>query len=1074
MSFSLLRVPKKAALTVWSGLAVGTSCTLLLLTEDRRRRINQARSAIHNAERIRSSKQYHATAPILDEQAGVAITKLEHVLSPGQVVTRRFRRRRHEYKNWDAPTPAVQVVQIQPDQDAAVKKSELEHEPIPSSAEGTSNDTGAELDHGQTGSADTIAVEQQVPKRRRLTVRRTNGVPCRDPRLSQELFGPPKQVTLRSGTLQSPSPPSLESQDIDVDEKTRLINRTAHFGDQANLEQAVEVLRNTLLKADLTVEDRSSLAQAAIKLSSKCQQAGLMDQAMRALHSAVELGPLTEGDYYAADPQPIIDYAVAVAERKIQAVRTKGMKASKQERLLLRKRMDRTIMLLMPKLTEGTMSASRLSKWLPAAEKCMHLAFDLEIMMDRAADVFWRIEHLGGDPDRRILLRFMERLHEYGRFSQIVNIFNLMRHKLGKLNGSTWYTIGDLVVDAVDNAPGQDPAKVLKHMVEYCPLGHSLTSMPLRTTWTTKLLYCHWNRVGKFEETSALFRQFEELGGFDKVVHQDGVYRTMIQIAVEAEQWLELNRLLEKLLAVKPSASKEARILGLLALSKARQGDWNSVWEDFNTMEIKDRIEDVFSPILHEYIKTHTTQEIEDFLKAYIQEFNMPISPYIVNMVANRYGAIRDAQSFLEWLSWCSNQGFEIDAAFGNAILLNCRRRWDFGFEDLHHIYRTLQALSPNFVDGVAENIMVSTGLSAHKMAKIPYLKKQVRFANRKFHRWTIAESAGDMRVDMRHAFSTRDYKKVLFLYRTATHRKNIPLDEGHLRLAVQASLRLEKRAEPVLRMIREAKEQKMDVSRAVTLVFVLQVRKIFGGDTSDKEQLMREVQNCIARFEASDLDLGHHALLRVAFQLLRAHHYSSAISFGLSALQRKGITYPDDVPTFQLFLVAYGYRADVQGMKWTLAGAVHLHYYHKRAVFMALKNAQNFLAKQIQSADVRKARWVIEEGLDLVRQQRLQVAEERKQLQKQTIEIMKRAALEAEEQPTCEEAILRRARIVAELEEKMRCEEQEKARNAEERKAEMQARKEAAEEAERRNQEEADAMELILAASRYQVRGEF
>lgn len=1072
MSFSLLRVPKKAALTVCSGLVVGTSCTLLLLTEDRRRRINQARSAIKNADRIRSSKQYHATAPLLDEQSGVAIEKLEDVLIPANTVTRRFVRRRDEYKDWSATPTTAHLTQEQPLQDAA--STERKEASTPPALERKQGNDGADL-MGQAGSPyDTTSI-QLNPQRRSLAAPHSWGVPYRDSMLLTETLHRPKHAGPRPRSSQNrPRDPHLESQHIDVDENVRRIQSAADLGDLASLVAAVETMRATLRKTYLTAEEKGILAQAAIMLSSKCQKAGLMDQAMRALHSAVELGPLPEAQYYEADPQRVIDYAVSIAEAKVENVKTKGMKTSKDERLRLRKRLDRTIMLMMPILTEGSLSASRLSAWVPVAEKCMHLAFDLGNMGNAASNVFWRIEHYRGDPKGHILLRFMERLLEVGKLSQIVNTFNLMRHKLDKLDVGTWYAIGDLVADAVDNAPGQDPAKLLEHMVEFCPRENCMPSLPLRTTWTTKILYCHWKRVGKFEDTLAMFQRFEELGGFDIVVHKDGMYRTMIQIALEAEQWQELDQLLRKLLTIKPSAAKEARILGLLALAKARLGDWNAVWEDFKSMEHKDRFGDVFVPILHEFIKTHTTREIEDFLKVYIRDLKMPISPYLVNMVANRYGEVRDIESFLEWLSWCSIQGFEIDAAFSNAILVNCRRRWDFGFEDLSHIYRTLKALSPSFVDDVTENAMVSAGLRAHRKAKIPFLKKQVGFANRKYHRWTVAESADDVRVDMRHAFSMRDYQKVLFLYRTATHKMNVALDDGHLRLAVQASLRLEKRVQPALKMIREAKERDMDVSQAVTLVFLSQIRQVFEGDTTDQDQLLREVQNCIGRFEASNLSLGHHALLRVAFQMLRARHFSAAISFGLSSLQKKGVSYPDDIPTFKLFLVAYGYRADVQGMKWTLAGAVHMQYYRKRAVYLALKDARNFLSKQIQSADVKNAQRVIEEGLDRLRQQQLHLAEDRKLLQRHALDIMKRAALDAEHQPTSEEAIKRRNEIVAEIEENMRREEEKQRMTLEARKADMQARKEAAEEVQRRNQEEADAMEEILAAGRHEVRGNF
>ncbi|CAN8102264.1 unnamed protein product [Discula destructiva] len=1082
MSFSLLRVPKKAALTVWSGLAVGTSCTLVLIVEDRRRRIDQARSAVHNARKLRSSKQYHASALLLDESAAATkrfdqvFTAVQPVVTSSSVSPRKI----DEHQHLTDLTPASPRYQEDPDHNAA--DQQLETVLTYPGAErtrrdsfhdwrGKPTDTELEKDHPRT--VDTEEIEPTVSQTRPSPgVRPWKVHPSI--RASEMPESRVRTVPSRRRSPRTMFPPLQRNQDIDVDGNIQRITRAANFGDEASLDQAVEILRQSLRKLGLTAESKRSLAQAATKLCLKCRQAGMMDQAMRALHSAIELGPMAEADYFATNPQPVIDYAVSVAESKIAIVKEKGWKISYTDRLLLRKRMDRTILLLMPQLLEGTLSASHVPEWVPVAAKCMHLALDLENMQDKADEIFERIKYYGGDPDGLILLGYLQRLHEQQLYRRIVNTFNLNRHRLVDLDIETWRALGDIVTDAVDNGPGQNAAKVLKHMIEFCPAEHCLPQLPLRTTWATKLLYCHWNRMGSFEETLALLQQFEDLGGFDLIVYKDGMYRTMIQIAVEAQQWQELDKLLQKLLLVKPSAAKEARILGLLALAKAQLGDWNAVWDDFKRMEIKDRIEDAFSPILHEFIKTHTTRETEDFLKAYIQEIRVPISPQMVNMVANRYGDIRDYESFLNWLSWCSNQGFEVDAAFGNAIIHNCRRRWDCSYEDLQRIYRTLQALSPKFVDNVTENTLVSASLRTHKKAKIPFLKKQVGFANRKFHRWTITESASDMRLDMRHAFSTRDYRKVLSLYRLASSKLNVPLDEGHLRLAVQASLKLEDRPQPAFKMIREAKERGMDVSHAVTLLFIRQLRSIFSGDTSDKDHVMQQVQSCIARFEASELSIGHQAQLRVAHQLLGARHFAGAISFGLSALQSKGITHPDDITTFQLFVVAYGYRADVQGLKWTLAGAVHMQYYHKRAVYMALKDARNHLSKQIQSTDVKQAQSVVTKGLDMVRQRRLEVMEDRKHIERHTLDIMARAALEAEHQPTCEEAIKKRNAMVAELQQRARLEEAEQARKAEERRAVMQARREAAEEAARLNQEEADAMEAMLAANKHEISGDF
>ncbi|KAL2134676.1 hypothetical protein VTI74DRAFT_11187 [Chaetomium olivicolor] len=70
---SSLPVPSRVALTALRGLVVGTSCTLALIAEDRRRKINNAMRAIENGERIKAAKGYcaggGALAVAMEEEA---------------------------------------------------------------------------------------------------------------------------------------------------------------------------------------------------------------------------------------------------------------------------------------------------------------------------------------------------------------------------------------------------------------------------------------------------------------------------------------------------------------------------------------------------------------------------------------------------------------------------------------------------------------------------------------------------------------------------------------------------------------------------------------------------------------------------------------------------------------------------------------------------------------------------------------------------------------------------------------------------------------------------------------------
>lgn len=1103
MSFSLSRVPKTAVLTVWSGLAVGTTGTLLLVLEDRRRRINQARCALRNAERIRSCKQYHASDIVWDDASGT-VKKFDEIFTPLPPATTELPHKKDDAEASDDPIGNALLGQAR-DQDrgVAIKKSEgaLTHSGWVRKRQSSYHDWGRKPDDIETAQDQPEAVESKPVEPTPVELKPTELIPA-DPSTEQPRNQTARETRFRLAvrewkvhpSFMDVSPPKLpigykprslpraltrdflapRPPDVDIDENLALINKAVSLGDKAGLHEATVILRKTLRAVGNLPESKSSLVQAAIQLCLKCQQAEMMEEAMRALHSAVELGPLAEADYFAANPRAVVDYAVSIAESEIAVTKDKDWQVSKVDRELLRTRMDRTITLFTPNLTERTWVPS-LPEWLPVAEKCVHLALDLQNMVSSAVKLYHNMMGYSAEFDGLICLRYMNHLYELQGFKHIIRAFYLSRRKLVLLDRDTWTAIGDIFTEAVDQVADSDPAKALRHLVEFCPVENCKPERPLRTTWVTKMLWDHWVRMDDFEKTSALFKEFEELGGLKKVIHRDGMYRTMIQVAVEAEEWDYLDGLLKALIVIKPSAAKEARILGLLALAKARLGEWNAVWDDFKEMEIKDRIEAVFSPVLHEFMKTHTTRETEHFLKNYILEIKVPISSNMVNIVANRYGDARDHESFLDWLSWCCQQGFEVGAEFGNAIIHNCRRRWHCNFDQLRTIYTTLQALSPGFVDEVAENTMINMGLNTHKKAKIPFLKKQVVFATRKFHRWTSAESAPDMRVDMRHAFSIGNYKKVLFLYRTVKNNNKSTLDEGHLRLAVRASLKQERGLQPSLKMIRDAKQRGVDIVRTVAMLFVLQLRMIFQReDVSDREQLLRRVRDCIDNFEQNDLKVGHHALLRVAHWMLKVRHYTAAIEFGLAALHDKGISHPDDLPTFQLFLVTYGYRADVAGLKWTLAGAVHSDYCHKRQVYMALKNVNNHLSKQIQSTNVKEAQRLVRKGLDLVLKRRSEVERGRHALETHALEIMARAALEAKNQPTCEETLRKRDEMAAEIAERASAREEAEARRKEEFRAEMQARKEAAEEQARLDQEEADAMEAVLTANKHELRGDF
>lgn len=1041
MSSLLLRVPKKAALTALRGLIVGTSCTLLLVTEDRRRRINQAHSAIENAEKLCLVKQYHATRSALHRELDhpSALESLEHELS--SAAYREPRRRAHKIRA-------------------------LQHEGVASD--------------DWDGPAPTSNRGDQSPHPGALADR---------PRR----YYKPKSIPIRNPTAalrQLPVHPHSASRATDlpklgVDENARRMREAVILGDIRSLEDAVGILQKTVQRVGLTDMDKAMLVDAAVLLCQKCQEEGMWDQSEEILLCAVGLGPITGDQYYAFNPQSMIESAVAATESILNENGTPGIKneilSAAKEKLL------RALLLFMPRFRDKASSSPRSSHWQESAERLMQLAFDLDVT-DQAADVFWRIQFYGGDTDAAVTRRFMTCLFDKADFNRVVNTFSLTRHKLPQCSSETWYGIGNLVTDAMEAAQKQKPAKVLAQLLDHCP-----KDCHVRTTWATKLLYCHWQRGQDFEATRALFDEFENIHsgrvGFGLVRFPDGVYRVMLQIAVEAEKWQTVDELLARLQQIKPSSCKDARILGLLALAKAKVGDWNGVWADFKNMEVKDRIDDVFVPVLKEFIKTHTISETEEFMKDYITDLKVPVCRYMVNVVANQYGAIRNVELFVNWLDYCSQAGFEVDAAFSNAILVNCKRRWDFSFEELRIVFRKLKLLSRNFVDNWTENTMLMAAMKVRHHTRSAFRRNVTLLGIKGRGVSSVSKSTTpeDIRVEMREAMTLRLYRTVCGIYKTGLAR-GIALDGGHVRLAVQAQLKIDRgNPQTAFDIISAAKARGADVSTSISPVFFGLLRQIPRLGEVDKNDFLRQVEGLIRRFESNGLSLPPAAFTRAAHACMGVRHFRAAISLAMSGLERKGVSYPWDGPTFSLFLLAFTHTVDLKGMKWSIAGAWQEPYFHKKPVLRALKDSRGLLAKSIQTNDVQKAVHVLDTALDMVLRVRDVLAQERKDLEKDTMEIMREAALEAEQRAQNGQGpgggsagdedpdlVRQRAELLREFDEQQIREEMAERQQLAAKQAEMRDRALASEMFEFEQAEQADEMERMMEEGKYDIAGGF
>lgn len=903
MSFSLLRVPKRAALTALRGLVVGTSCTLLLILEDRRRRIDQARRAIHNGQRVRAAKQYRKKKPPIEQ---------------------------------------------------------------------TLDDFG----EAQTALSTTL--------------RDTTVAGFKRPTLP--LLRPSPMASSRSDMR------SLDAKATQVADKIQRIKEAAALGDPQSLRVGIVALKRIASHPyRVKEEEQPRLLQAALALYRQCHGAGSTDQAARILQYIGKMGPVPHADFYALNPQSHVERALAELELVIQELqsddlRTKGaaQKAAWVEtRLAAQEKLDKVLTLLLPQFQEEAIPAARKWEWLALAEKTIRLALRLG---DARIDSALYASNLQSASDKTKVAVKKQRLEGVTKsepFVRVVKTFVQLQGTLSKADAVVWSTIGNVISDSAHLASVPDAATSLLYLVANCPSGLSL-----RTTWIVKLLSMDWEQNKSVTKSLALFSQFEALGGPDKVAHLDGVYRIMMKISVAAESWQNADDFLARLVAIRPDMATHPHTLGLLAKSKAQLGDWESVWEDFQRMEPRDHIGDVFVPVLKEFAKTHTVGEVDQFLRLALEELQIPITPYMVTLVGNQYGALRDVVSFVTWLEYCASHGLHVDAAFSNTILRSCRRNWDFDYQALKRVYRTLQKLDPTFVDEVTQNMILSAALTATRRAVPKAVHNEVTTLAIKFRKEAKPGDPYDLRLWMRRAFALRNYRLVQTMYEKAV-KQGATLDDGHLLLNIRAILQHNANVPKAVRILREAKEQDILVDRATAEVFTFRIRQVFADDVANKEQILRSVQTAIAQLRVAGLDVSSLSLLRVAYLCLKIQHIDGALSFANSALHLRNATYPDDVPMFQVFLSAYIARIDVRGLKWALRGAWEAGLLHKTRVKDALREARRYLLRQVQNSEAQEAISIVEQALGQVRLNRLELSEERETMERTTMSIMSKAALE-------------------------------------------------------------------------------
>ncbi|OIW31977.1 hypothetical protein CONLIGDRAFT_248224 [Coniochaeta ligniaria NRRL 30616] len=976
-----LPVPSKVAVTAIRGLIVGTTCSLALITEDRRRRIKNAHNAIQNAERIRSAKNYHAGGAAL----ALAIEEDAALFDPTNVP------RSLPVDRWDLGRARSRAV----DQKSPSTKRSEPDKPQPGTSDVSRRraDRPVGVDGEDTSKRSTTKTPSRVRLKghilpqpnRLLTERRTSSV--RDA----------AEEKLRTSATSTRSPFAFPT----IQEIRTMIDHAASSKDPQVLQQSLSFVIQALSAQVKGVPLEDSMIDACALLCRTCQKMENYDGARDLLSLVRECGPLSETAYYSFEPLKLLD----------QIIRKLKFHADRDR--LHRESLSRAVDLYCYRLPSDPQV--RTDHGFGIGKKLMEMCFAASSLA-RIEALYWRCNvHRPGD--LKFTQWFILQLHEKGEHKTAIKFFCLAFGKQSPTGGRV-DQVGDAVVKSVVTAQGYKASAVLRTLDQIC--SDKRNAAELHSSWVVQLLEAHWVWKHDMDETAALFASLKDRGVSNLVQHPEAVWRVMVEIAYRAGRPELAKSYLDEAMAVHDILPGDHLTALLFAKLKAEAGDWDGVYQDIKGLKVYtneymgDRVSRGLVPILKLFAESHTVAETDALVRRYVTELHVPICSHMVTFMANEYAAIRDGESLLAWLEYCAGQGFKVDAAFSNAILSTCRHSWKFPYKDLRNLYLKLRAQGDDYTDEYTERMMADAALSqaSPKMEWKGHLKnlmgssriptaKSVVMAGRSY-------SVQDIILQMKEEIVLRRPQNAVRIYRQAV-RQGVELPVQALHLAIKATLAKDGEGiKAALELIRKAEERGVDTSSCNVRIIKAQLDMI--DPTMENELKVKAILKVLDDATANGVELSDVVLNQAAHLCLKASNPRLAIKFALMAAKAHGNGSPLCYNSFNFAVVlhASAWKRDLKMLESVISTAKSQLYWTDLLCMKTLKMAER-TARGARSPSPEVIS-ILGDALKHCIKARDELRDSGLQLQSGALEIM-RAAAEAQKNGNAFEDVLQSKR---------------------------------------------------------------
>ncbi|KAI1394115.1 uncharacterized protein F4822DRAFT_387102 [Hypoxylon trugodes] len=942
----LLPVPSKAAIHALRGLALGTSCAIGVILEDRRRRINTLRTAVSNKEKLKSAKQYHGTANAAAFQVDDAI-----------------------FTEWD----------------------ELHIQPRDRRAPFYDDYPALEKHLRRKKSEESLGARHTAPLK--FEDASESSVPTST---HTQLSPPPLPIVQRNTTLPNSSarlvsPPQIKPDDTKIDahkvwqEGDATISESYPKNPEAFISSITSILANEGgMNLDQALErflygcnslysfksfDDDWIAVSA-QLSRICQKRKRWEDANKVLATTISAGPLDESQYWAHNPMSIVNYFMRQTDAN--GYRSPHAVAAATH-LYLPTFKEK------PRLYNQDWDFIGRHLFTQNLKKRKHNA---------AHSIYWRIVASHQADPAHFTGWAIQQLYEHSDHKHVVKYFILNFSKMEPGNQNIQKTV-DCVIHAVEHLKGHKAESVLDALQEmHLPRDH------LRSAWIFRLLQACWRRDQDFPKLKAVHEKIVSRETLLKIGHPQSIYRAMMEISIKAGENDIARTYYEECIQKYPEMAKDVASKGFIALSFAKAGDWDGVLAAFIEMQTsrdgqENQYDNAFIMVLREFAESHSAVEVRDFVSKYISVLGVRMHRYIVTVVAKKYGDCHDMSGFMSWLTYCADTGFALDAGICNVLLHNCSK-WGLSYTELRGLHSKISKMSPGLTDDVTQRIMnqaASTTGSIRIPSRSPHSRvstvKKLSFTGRITSKRDVFEA---MNKELNEGMPWPAFQ----IYNRAV-RLGMPFCPRCLSLAVLASLRHPSHSSKhAMNLIRSAHERGDDVNQAVTTYIKYELSNI---NVDVKENVLLRMRNLISRFESSRIIIQPEAMTHMAMVCAEMDYSGKAVALCQLAMDKKGTKNQcfSRLSTRAL-LRAYARIRDVGAMRDLIRDLFASGYSTDTSVLSYLKSARRIVQKYENDKAADTIRGILEEATARMVRKRAEQRKEGKKMAAETLTIMRNA----------------------------------------------------------------------------------